>query len=175
MMIFVNILLGSVSIHTPTKGVTRIDAQTLREIKVSIHTPTKGVTKEGLLSLRIICSFNPHTHEGCDKYCHIILVCLLVSIHTPTKGVTFMLGKMPIGKAVSIHTPTKGVTCMTTAPVSWEHVSIHTPTKGVTFRCLCFCHSFCCFNPHTHEGCDRLCKSRISLMLPFQSTHPRRV
>ena len=55
-------------------------------------------------------SFNPHTHEGCD----------------------FMLGKMPIGKAVSIHTPTKGVT-----------LSVENPFLA-----------WLSFNPHTHEGCD---------------------
>ena len=35
-------------------------------------------------------SFNPHTHEGCDKADKIHVELKQVSIHTPTKGVTFM-------------------------------------------------------------------------------------
>ena len=34
--------------------------------KVSIHTPTKGVTKWSLAVNRLPRCFNPHTHEGCD-------------------------------------------------------------------------------------------------------------
>ena len=34
----------SVSIHTPTKGVTISNRGVLQEMAVSIHTPTKGVT-----------------------------------------------------------------------------------------------------------------------------------
>ena len=33
---------------------------------VSIHTPTKGVTKEFFEVLFLRPCFNPHTHEGCD-------------------------------------------------------------------------------------------------------------
>ena len=80
--------LRSVSIHTPTKGVTCIGHIYFPNWKVSIHTPTKGVTTEWIESV-ISC---------------------LVSIHTPTKGVTFMGVHLPAFKSVSIHTPTKGVT-----------------------------------------------------------------
>ena len=34
---------------------------------VSIHTPTKGVTQMPLTLNLLNISFNPHTHEGCDK------------------------------------------------------------------------------------------------------------
>ena len=58
----------SISIHTPTKGVTDFALDGLEELKISIHTPTKGVTL-------ILC---PNwTHDQ-------------ISIHTPTKGVTIM-------------------------------------------------------------------------------------
>ena len=33
----------------------------------------------------------------------------------------------------------------------------------------------CCFNPHTHEGCDCTWHLVGALLLRFQSTHPRRV
>ena len=32
-----------------------------------------------------------------------------------------------------------------------------------------------CFNPHTHEGCDRFLSKFTTLPFRFQSTHPRRV
>ena len=67
-----------------------------------------------LSDIRFYHGFNPHTHEGCD----------------------FMLGKMPIGKAVSIHTPTKGVTNIAAKIAVIYVVSIHTPTKGVTTQSL---------------------------------------
>ena len=40
-----------VSIHTPTKGVTRGSPAPSNKVIVSIHTPTKGVTEEPLLNL----------------------------------------------------------------------------------------------------------------------------
>ena len=36
---------------------------------VSIHTPTKGVTTYHCWLSLWLWSFNPHTHEGCDKHC----------------------------------------------------------------------------------------------------------
>ena len=56
----------AVSIHTPTKGVTRALKVGRFAMLVSIHTPTKGVTSRTLDLLRYFSSFNPHTHEGCD-------------------------------------------------------------------------------------------------------------
>ena len=56
----------SVSIHTPTKGVTKPHPAESADDRVSIHTPTKGVT----------CH---HQRQMCKRK---------VSIHTPTKGVT---------------------------------------------------------------------------------------
>ena len=59
-----------VSIHTPTKGVTKVDLPAIVVfLVVSIHTPTKGVTSGTLPG------------GGSDS----------VSIHTPTKGVTLNL------------------------------------------------------------------------------------
>ena len=105
-----------------------------------------------------ICSFvcfNPHTHEGCDGQELIKSSSVKVSIHTPTKGVTEMVVINDNGKAVSIHTPTKGVTWCTRKRYYHIHVSIHTPTKGVTIVYFDKCIKKLCFNPHTHEGCDR--------------------
>ena len=32
-----------------------------------------------------------------------------------------------------------------------------------------------CFNPHTHEGCDKEGTTTVEETFKFQSTHPRRV
>ena len=55
-----------VSIHTPTKGVTKNKVVYVPPVYVSIHTPTKGVTKSD----------------------YALNLTSFVSIHTPTKGVT---------------------------------------------------------------------------------------
>ena len=55
-----------VSIHTPTKGVTQLEATINKLVKVSIHTPTKGVTSFCGWVVVSFNGFNPHTHEGCD-------------------------------------------------------------------------------------------------------------
>ncbi len=63
---------------------------------ISIHTPTKGVTTlPGAEPPRII-NFNPHSHEGSDGDGSPIQAIEMISIHTPTKGVTPLL--IVIGK-----------------------------------------------------------------------------
>ena len=69
---------GSVSIHTPTKGVTKDCKNQFLAIPVSIHTPTKGVTGEGDDGAAYRKCFNPHTHEGCDF--------LVLFLHVVRKG-----------------------------------------------------------------------------------------
>ena len=98
------------------------------------------------------CSFNPHTHEGCDSTLDNSINEYWVSIHTPTKGVTYVARRFFATKGVSIHTPTKGVTSARILSMRCNKVSIHTPTKGVTTRSV-----------------------DASVSLQFQSTHPRRV
>ena len=57
-----------------------------------------------------ICSFNPHTHEGCDLLnCKIKLKKSGFNPHTH-EGCDPMANQGDAGTAVSIHTPTKGVT-----------------------------------------------------------------
>ena len=101
----------SVSIHTPTKGVTQpigsyrynLEFQSTHPrrvwpvwgsrgfvlFRVSIHTPTKGVTLLTFARASTYFCFNPHTHEGCDMRLLLTTNTTTVSIHTPTKGVTF--------------------------------------------------------------------------------------
>ena len=78
--------------------------------RVSIHTPTKGVTRVGQSKRANETGFNPHTHEGCDVRNSRPDAGQTVSIHTPTKGVTELMEESEQTPDVSIHTPTKGVT-----------------------------------------------------------------
>ena len=55
----------SVSIHTPTQGVTPDSIVSTFGHSVSIHTPTQGVTLRSQYVFIDKC-FNPHTHAGCD-------------------------------------------------------------------------------------------------------------
>ena len=82
------LLYLGVSIHTPTKGVTTHTLRCCGHFAVSIHTPTKGVTGCTHRLKSVWLSFNPHTHEGCDKVMEAYNKFEKVSIHTPTKGVT---------------------------------------------------------------------------------------
>ena len=52
---------GTVSIHTPTKGVTHTGFLYDNELCVSIHTPTKGVTqpKQKWVTARVFQSTHP--------------------------------------------------------------------------------------------------------------------
>ena len=56
-------------------------------ISVSIHTPTQGVTQAEVWKVWHR-SFNPHTHAGCDRRGYVSYLLEEVSIHTPTQGVT---------------------------------------------------------------------------------------
>ena len=57
-----------ISIHTPTKGVTRQGERLHTTQQISIHTPTKGVTSAGDGGGRQMLNFNPHSHEGSDRW-----------------------------------------------------------------------------------------------------------
>ncbi len=78
----------TVSIHTPTWGVTFGTVLSITVEEVSIHTPTWGVTTRELAKMAIVD----------------------VSIHTPTWGVTCARACFTCAYNVSIHTPTWGVT-----------------------------------------------------------------
>ena len=59
-------VIDIISIHTPTKGVTRSNHGVPETSYISIHTPTKGVTDSLLPYQNGINNFNPHSHEGSD-------------------------------------------------------------------------------------------------------------
>ena len=125
----------NISIHTPTKGVTSPCYKFAYFSVISIHTPTKGVTSCAVCVAFKSFYFNPHSHEGSDCFCFFQCFNFRISIHTPTKGVTLQTHVHRLRFRISIHTPTKGVTVC--------------PSDISTCKVY--------FNPHSHEGSDRVC------------------
>ena len=55
---------------------------------ISIHTPTKGATRIPYKTCDHLYNFNPHSHEGSDRGKDNPCYGCTISIHTPTKGAT---------------------------------------------------------------------------------------
>ena len=106
---------------------------------VSIHAPTRGATSYAIQRAESQGSFNPRTHEGCDKLFTKNIWWFKVSIHAPTRGAT--ISKRNSNKAFA--------------------VSIHAPTRGATLSTASSCTSTASFNPRTHEGCDSFFRRHI--------------
>ncbi len=142
----------SISIHTPTQGVTEKQLADQQKIIISIHTPTQGVTRVrtgGGLSGNY---FNPHSHAGSD--------------FQPVKSSFAFLHFNPHSHA--------GSDCLPSDLVCLVEISIHTPTQGVT-SVLRPVSPFCPdFNPHSHAGSDQAVRCVIICPHGFQSTLPRR-
>ena len=122
----------SISIHTPTKGVTTEQItlsfssafqSTLPQrewlpqgmdlwifLTISIHTPTKGVTAVRTLHRLLYFYFNPHSHKGSDNTARArsSLPCDFNPHSHKGSDVSWLL--IILCKIISIHTPTKGVT-----------------------------------------------------------------
>ncbi len=62
---------SAISIHTPTRGVTRVVVVVVVFVDISIHTPTRGVTNKNGVKTGFT----------------------VISIHTPTRGVTAIFHK----------------------------------------------------------------------------------
>ena len=100
----------TISIHTPTRGVTDNDTCIRCFRDISIHTPTRGVTERRYIDLWQL-QFQSTLPQGewrrtgrqSRKF-------ILISIHTPTRGVTNYPASEWTSTTISIHTPTRGVT-----------------------------------------------------------------
>ena len=187
----------SVSIHTPTKGVTHscsVIIFILRRFNPHTH---EGCDAAYLAVIPSINCFNPHTHEGCDVLQNAEWAYNTVSIHTPTKGVTpFALPLQGVRLCFNPHTHEGCDKVFMSASSTIASFNPHTH-EGCDTSSLETSFSASSFNPHTHEGCDisdlaafssGLC---VSIHTPtkgvtccdltifdnamFQSTHPRRV
>ena len=118
-------------------------------------THPRGVRRKKFAKLCVHgLSFNPRTHEGCDK--------------------AFAEAGVKDSEFQSTHP--RGVRLI---PVPFDYspaiVSIHAPTRGATTAGIIAEGSIICFNPRTHEGCDAWRKVFGLLNMQFQSTHPRGV
>ena len=123
-----------ISIHTPTKGATKSNQYQIYHRRISIHTPTKGATKRWFLRAKttLFQSTLPRRER-----------------HLSNKGQKLCF-------FISIHTPTKGATRRWSGYCQTYDISIHTPTKGATDILMDILAPQCNFNPHSHEGSDRL-------------------
>ena len=165
---------GSVSIHAPTRGATyyplinadvwKFQSTHPRGVRLwMMHrasrskqfqsTHPRGVRLSFWSSALRKLSFNPRTHEGCDR--------------TVVKGsIKYYLFQSTHPRGV--RHPYQG-----TFYVTYKFQSTH--PRGVR-HCLGvppkYHHSF---NPRTHEGCDRTKVKEFNAAKEFQSTHPRGV
>ena len=125
--------LSVVSIHTPTRGVTFSSHRNSLLSQVSIHTPTRGVTKLKKVNICFIMFQSTHLRE----VWHLLYVFALYrwsfNPHTYERC-DFKLSPKYLEHYVSIHTPTRGVTSTDTLHLIAGKVSIHTPTRGVTWE-----------------------------------------
>ena len=142
----------SVSIHTPTQGVTFYHLLKINFYPVSIHTPTQGVTISPHSRRPTGRSFNPHTHAGCDP------------------GTGYLACRIP---AVSIHTPTQGVTKFVFYFFMCHNCFNPHTHAGCDGSWVFWFNKFQGFNPHTHAGCDiismiLLCVIMVSIHTPTQ-------
>ena len=121
----------TVSIHTPTQGVTLMCVSCSFNGKVSIHTPTQGVTAVSSSNVGHSLGFNPHTHAGCDfNVCFLFFQRQSFNPHTHA------------GCDIVVEKNFFLFTFQSTHPrrvwrlwlVIWKQLSS--------------------FNPHTHAGCD---------------------
>ena len=129
-----------ISIHTPTRGVTRYEWYPKCKLSISIHTPTRGVTGD---------SFELSYIEQ-------------ISIHTPTRGVTIPRITSPDRLTISIHTPTRGVTGWHLQRFLWcRYFNPHSHKGSDSDQYAAFL-PLKYFNPHSHKGSDYWVKCKIA-------------
>ena len=144
----------SVSIHTPTKGVTPQGSNPWWATNVSIHTPTKGVTSGMNLIMASIWSFNPHTHEGCDP--HLSDGQRSKCCFNPHTHEGCDLPSLAVARRMSSFNPHTHEGCDSFQGYDpYPCGSFNPHTHEGCDLCLPPAHAAPSgFNPHTHEGCD---------------------
>ena len=187
----------TVSIHAPARGATNytrttylvsasfnprtregcdlgIDKSTYN-LKVSIHAPARGATRDRLLrELKIIC-FNPRTREGCDS-CWEWTARHWLSFNPRTRegcDDKMVNGNPSKGKFQSTHP--RGVRLSELLNVDrMAEVSIHAPARGATIIAL-FTNPVTMVSIHAPARGATLILVLLSMLVMFQSTHPRGV
>ena len=148
-----SLLEVQISIHTPMKGVTMLQPVPFIPWVISIHTPMKGVTisfsdyMNGIkfqstlpwrewpyknMSWFLHFDFNPHSHEGSDRYGGVNMIPTGISIHTPMKGVTLRNDMIVVKYKFQSTLPWREWPCESEWLDTIILISIHTPMKGVT-------------------------------------------
>ena len=121
---------------------------------ISIHTPTQGVTDTGFKTSPWYPDFNPHSHAGSDYTVFNDRTYVLhFNPHSHAGSDTIALSLFNMQR-ISIHTPTQGVTLFPVTIQNIHSISIHTPTQGVTITHLTSSRMSGYFNPHSHAGSD---------------------
>ena len=143
-----------ISIHTPARGVTRLQMRLEVINDISIHTPARGVTQTKTPTIVNKKYFNPHSRKGSDIFCRwcfisvgyfnphsrkgsdlypskVSTVLLYFNPHS-RKGSDLSFHIWPVPLNISIHTPARGVTDTAIHSVQTKAISIHTPARGVT-------------------------------------------
>ena len=142
--------------------------------KVSIHAPTRGATFNPFQCLQDWKSFNPRTHEGCDKVMALVHLEILVSIHAPTRGATGSRNVIYAHQGFQSTHPRgvrpQMVSCLGALLSFNPRTHEGCDTYGGTSL-----HQQSGFNPRTHEGCDATVFKYLLPIFMFQSTHPRGV
>ena len=142
-----------VSIHAPTRGATV--RRGLFEYRAKFQsTHPHGVRRKIFRNTKVVVSFNPRTHTGCDMRVRDIDFVISVSIHAPTRGATVISSVRGQRSKVSIHAPTRGATNHRGGQYRdiWGfNPRTHT---GCDLYLFCLLSRVLCFNPRTHTGCD---------------------
>ena len=146
--------LSAVSIHTPTKGVTKPTTRRLLNAMVFQSTHPRRVWQLLPLCTHVRWSFNPHPHEGCDllmavtrNYCN--------SFNPHTHEGCDILFFTQISQKLSFN-PHTHEGCDDSRSNQWVALICFNPHthEGCDLTTLSLPNWAVGFNPHTHEGCD---------------------
>ena len=150
-----NCKVSSISIHTPTNGVTLYLNIFVRFCQISIHTPTKGVTLTSWSAAERLVYFNPHSHEGSDQFATLYISSVQNFNPHSHEGSDLNIQFIFFAKIKFQSTlPRREWLLIYDLAVCYCYISIHTPTKGVTALICTPSSTYKNFNPHSHEGSD---------------------
>ena len=122
---------------------------------ISIHTPTRGVTRLHFRYSLSVGHFNPHSHKGSDHETIVIKRFLLISIHTPTRGVTVSPSKK---MAVRGHFNPHSHKGSDHGAAGRDYIYIdfnphsHKGSDKMSSKSVIYPNDF---NPHSHKGSDK--------------------
>ena len=148
------ILVQTVSIHTPTKGVTLSTITRFFNLSKFQSTHPRRVWLKLKVSMKLWICFNPHTHEGCDEVqCNTLPWRTSFNPHTH-EGCDIWSCLVCV-RIMSFNPHThEGCDWIVSVCSRLFVVFQSTHPRRVWPFALWELSCICCFNPHTHEGCD---------------------